>query len=95
MTVDFSLALIYKICRKDGDETNIYVGSTCDLHHRLSCHKSDCTNEKRKSYNFKVYKHIRENGGWEAWKSVLIEFYPCDTTDEIKNKTTKSHKNYL
>jgi len=35
-------------------------------------HKSDCNNENGKNYNCKIYRTIRENGGWNNWRMVCI-----------------------
>ena len=50
-----------------------YVGSTTDMRTRKCGHKSDCNNENHKSYNFRVYSFIRENGGWNNWRMSIIE----------------------
>ena len=83
MTIDFNLAKIYKICRKDGNLKNMYIGSSCKLHERTLNHKSICNNANTRSYNLKVYKHIRLNGGWISWHVVLLEDYPCLTKKEL------------
>ena len=36
-----------------------------------------CNNEKSKKHNLKIYKIIRENGGWANWSMLLIEKFPC------------------
>ena len=61
---------IYKIVCEDTDYT--YVGSTRAFKERKYQHKSCCNNENRKEYNFKLYKTIRENGGWDNWRMVCI-----------------------
>lgn len=45
-------------------------------------HKSDCNNENRKCYNFKVYKTIRDTGGFSNWTMIEVEKYPCKDTNE-------------
>jgi alpha-galactosidase/6-phospho-beta-glucosidase family protein len=44
---------------------------------RKWAHKSACNNEKSKSHNLKIYKIIRENGGWDNWSMLLVEKFPC------------------
>jgi predicted Mrr-cat superfamily restriction endonuclease len=63
---------IYKIICKDENVLDFYVGSTTSVRHRKYQHKSNCNNEN-KSYNFKIYQSIRENGGWENWDLKVIE----------------------
>ena len=62
---------IYKICCDDCDE--IYVGSTRALARRKYQHKHDCNNPNGKSYNYKIYQTIRDNGGWTNWRMCPIE----------------------
>ena len=83
---DYSKGLIYKLCCKDTSIKEIYVGSTTNFTQRKRSHKSDCNNTIRKQYNFKVYQFIRENGGWDNWDMVLIEYFPCETELELGRK---------
>ena len=62
----------YKIHCSDPNINFTYIGSTKDIASRKWAHKSDCNNEKRKSYNLKLYKTIRENGGWDNWNFSII-----------------------
>ena len=83
---NYQNGLIYKLCSKDTDITDIYIGSTTSFRHRKINHKSDCNNEKGRNYNYDVYKFIRENGGWENWDMILIEYYKCDTKLELEKR---------
>ena len=65
---DYSKAVIYGIYCKDKNVLEIYIGSTYDEIEREHNHKSDCNNENNKSYDLKVYKFIRANGGYDNWK---------------------------
>jgi len=65
--------VIYKICCDDCDE--IYVGSTKNFTNRKSKHKGHTNNNDCKSH-YKIYKTIRENGGWDNWRMMIIE--ECD-----------------
>ena len=80
---DYQNGLIYKLCCKDTNITDIYIGSTTSFNRRKTHHKSSCNNEKNKDYNYNVYKFIRENGGFSNWNMVLIEYYPCETKLEL------------
>jgi hypothetical protein len=75
---DYSKCVIYKLCCRDLNIKDIYVGSTCNFTKRKSEHKSRCCNENAKDHNFKVYKIIRDNGGFENWDMILVEEYPCE-----------------
>ena len=70
---DYSKGLIYKLCCKDANITDIYIGSTTNFKQRKGLHKRSCNNEKDKAYNIKVYKCIRENGGWDNWDMIQIK----------------------
>ena len=50
---------------------------TVDFTVRKSNHKHVCNNANSEKYNLKIYKIIRENGGWDEWQIIQIEVYPC------------------
>ncbi len=87
---DYSKTIIYKIVCKDINITDIYIGHTIDFNKRKIKHKSDCNNEKSKCYNLKVYEFIRNNGGFENWKIIKFEDYPCENKLEAVKR-----ENYL
>jgi len=65
---------IYKLIKKDAiNDDMIYIGSTEDIKCRMSTHKIRCNNIKSRNYNYKVYKYIRDNGGWNEWKYEIID----------------------
>ena len=67
----------YKIVCDDLPEY-VYVGSTKAFANRKYEHKSNCSNENDKKYNYKIYKTIRENGGWNNWRMVCIHQQDVD-----------------
>jgi len=75
--MDYSKTNIYKIVCNDLTIKDCYVGHTTDMTKRKCAHKSRCHNEKDKKHNLKIYKIIRENGGWDNWNMVLVEKFPC------------------
>ena len=78
MTDYYSKACIYKIICKDASITDIYIGSTTNFKNRGYTHKACCNNPNSKKYNYKVYKFIRDNGGWENWQMIKIcDIKPC------------------
>jgi len=83
---NYQNGLIYKLCCKDANITDIYVGSTTNFKQRKKLHKSVCNNENNKDYNCDVYKFIRENGGFQNWDMVLVEYYPCKTKLELEKR---------
>ena len=65
---------IYKLIKKDAiNDDMIYIGSTEDIKDRMRHHKIRCNNIKHSKYNYKVYKYIRDNGGWDEWKYEIID----------------------
>ena len=65
---------IYKLIKKDAiNDDMIYIGSTEDIKDRMSKHKHSCNNIKSHKNNYKVYKYIRDNGGWDEWKYEIID----------------------
>jgi len=64
--------IFYKIVCLDDSCELCYVGSTANWKARVSRHKCCCTNENIKGYNYKVYKTIRANGGWDNFKMVEL-----------------------
>jgi hypothetical protein len=87
--IDYSNCLIYKIVCKDLGVPNVYVGHTTDFTNRKRRHKGDCYNEDGKGYNHRVYKCIRENGGWDNWTMLVIEKYDCK--DNIEASMRERH----
>ena len=89
---DYSQTVIYKIVCNDLNVTNCYVGSTTNFRRRKCEHKSRCANENSKGYNFKCYKLIRDNGGWENWSMYEIEKFPCADANEARARERYWHE---
>ena len=83
---DYSKALIYKIVCNDLKIKECYYGSTTDFIKRKCQHKTSCNNSNSKKYNYPVYQFIRENGGWDNWKMVLVKYYPCNNKLELERE---------
>ena len=83
--MDYSKCSIYKIEHID-DESLVYVGHTTCFNKRKTAHKSNCKNENYKYYNIKVYQMIRENGGWDMFKMIEVEKYPCADRREAERR---------
>ena len=86
ISANYSKNVIYKIQCKNTDVNDIYIGHTTCYYQRYRLHKSNCNNESAKGYNYKIYKIIRENGGWENWNMIIIEKYPCNNVNEAKER---------
>lgn len=84
--IDYSNTIIYKITCNEPSVTEKYVGHTTNFVQRKSAHKNSTKNEKSACYNLKLYKTIRENGGWDNWRMEMISFYNCKNLHEAKLK---------
>ena len=85
--VQYNKSIIYKLCCRNANITEIYIGSTTNFRRRKSGHKTTCNNGKHKAYNFEVYKFIRDNGGFENWDMIEIEkVNATDKKDLEKNE---------
>jgi hypothetical protein len=76
---DYANTVMYKICCKDTNITDIYVGSTTNIKRRIYSHNIRCNNPKDKKYHLKVYEFIRNNGGFDNWNIIILEEYPCNS----------------
>ena len=82
---NYQNSIIYKLCHQDDlENNNIYVGSTTNFRNRKCVHKNSCNNKKSKDYYYPVYQFIRENGGWDEWKMIPIEVFPCNDKKELE-----------
>lgn len=79
---DYSKSVLYKIICRDSEIRELYVGSTINLSDRTKQHKEWC----EKMCEFKVYKFIRDHGGWENWDVVLLENLPCSCKLELSSR---------
>jgi hypothetical protein len=89
--INYQKAVIYKIEHLEQPEL-LYVGSTTEFIKRKCKHKSCCNNEKDKYYNLKLYKMIRNNGGWDCFKIMVVKEYPCLNKIELLIEEDKQMK---
>ena len=89
--MDYSKCSIYKIEHIENDNL-VYVGHTINFSKRKGSHKSICKNENNKNYNLKVYQMIRDNGGWDMFKMIEVEKYPCNDKREAERREDKIMK---
>ena len=81
--IDYANGLQYKIVCNDPAITDCYNGSCCSFKDRKKNHKSKSNNPNCNEYNFKVYRFIRENGGWDNWTFIQLEIFPCNSKQEL------------
>ena len=84
MVRDYSKGFIYKLCCKDVNVKEIYVGSSINMKNRKNAHKSSSIVS-----NAKVYKYIRDNGGWSNWSMIWIKNFPCNSKKELVSEEDK------
>ena len=83
--INYSKAVIYKLYCKDKTVLEIYIGSTHDEIQRERDHKDAWNNENSEThYNLKMYKFIRDNGGWDNWIFEVIEEFPCEIEIQLR-----------
>ena len=92
MVRDYSKGLIYKLCCKNVNVKEIYVGSTINMKQRKRQHKQCAINENSEKHNIKVYQYIRENGGWSNWSMIWIKDYPSNSKRELETEEDKIMK---
>lgn len=84
--VNYENGCVYKLCCKDVNIKEIYIGSTCDMKKRKTHHKWSCNTETNKAYNYYVYSFIRANGGFENWSIILIEQYKASDKKDLEKR---------
>jgi hypothetical protein len=89
--MDYSKCCIYKIEHFE-NESLVYVGHTTNFDKRKAHHKSSCKNENNKKFNFKLYQMIRENGGFDRFKMIEVEKYPCKDKREAERRENEVMK---
>uniref|UniRef100_A0A6C0DZT0 GIY-YIG domain-containing protein n=1 Tax=viral metagenome TaxID=1070528 RepID=A0A6C0DZT0_9ZZZZ len=68
----FKLIYIYQITCNDSKITDNYIGKTDCFKSRENSHYN-----ASKDSDLKVYKIIRENGGWNNWRMKILNHYYC------------------
>jgi hypothetical protein len=83
--VQLITGLVYMIECKDPAIKEFYIGSTLKTYsERKDGHNYACNNIKCKQYNYKVYKFIRNNGGWNNWNVNVIEYIDVEDKEELR-----------
>ena len=76
----YKKTIIYKLCSDHVPE--YYIGhTTLNLKTRFTLHKNYSINN-----NSKLYKFIKENGGFDKFKIEPLEIFSCDNMQEAKQK---------
>jgi hypothetical protein len=80
--IDYQKGIIYKIQHLENEEL-LYVGSTTNFIKRKQHHKERCNTPTNSKYNLKIYKMMRDNGGWDQFKMIIIKEFPCNNKTEL------------
>jgi len=72
----YTNTIIY-IIRPKRNNFYMYIGHTIDKDRRLKEHMRSTDND-----NTKLYKTIRETGGWEHWEMIEIGSYVCNCKED-------------
>ena len=75
-------SIIYKICCRDPNVTDCYIGSCCNFARRKSTHKYSCNH----NYGYPIYNFIRENGGWDNFQMIQLLSFSCNSKRELELK---------
>ena len=84
MPADYQKGIIYKLCCKDIEVKDEYIGSTVQFIERRRQHKLNCNDENSRGFNLYVYKKIREYGGWDNWNMIEVQKFPCNDKREAE-----------
>jgi len=84
--VNYNKSIIYKLCCKNPEIKEIYIGSTINFTRRKCNHKFSCNNINSKNYNVNVYQYIRDNGGFDNFDMVCIEKFECNDKLELHKR---------
>ena len=49
-------------------------------------HKHSCNNERRREYDYKLYRFIRAHNGWSDWEMNGIEEIECNDRNEARRR---------
>jgi len=86
--INYEKTIIYKIQSQDHPEL-IYIGHTTDFTRRKCQHRLLSISETSKKSHLKVYKMIRDNGGWEMFNMVQIKEFSCSNRREAVSEEDK------
>jgi putative protein kinase ArgK-like GTPase of G3E family len=84
--VKYEKSIIYKLCCKNPEIKDEYIGSTTNFYRRKTAHKHRCILETCDHYNLFVYKFIRDNGDWENWDMVEVEKYNAIDKNDLHKR---------
>lgn len=81
---NYTNTIIYKLCCKDTNITDIYIGHTTDMTKRKYRHKQCALKPELNGGRSKCFETIRANGGWDNWDMIQIEVYDAKDVNDAK-----------
>jgi hypothetical protein len=93
-SVELNNYTFYKIVPKNKELIYNYVGQTTNFINRKLQHKQQVENENYNKSHYKLYKTIRQNGGWDEWEMIEIEKLNGKTRLESRMREQKLIEEY-
>jgi len=87
---NYNNSIIYQIKSIDPKITACYVGATTNYKCRKNAHKRD----SMKNQKLKLYRFIRNNGGWEKFRMTPIARVSCADKMDLNMKTDEYIEKY-
>lgn len=84
LPIDYTNAIVYKLCCNNIAIKDIYIGSTTNFTNRKNGHKSTCNNPNAAKHHLLVYTTIRANGGWDNWSMIIIVTKTCVDSNDLR-----------
>jgi hypothetical protein len=81
---DIDNYVMYKIYPKNSNLNYCYIGHTNNFNFRKRHHRLPCIDINHSKSHIKLYKVIRENGGWDEWEMVELEKFNGKTKLEAR-----------
>lgn len=82
--INYANTIIYKLCCKDPEISDIYIGHTTNFTRRKQEHKKHLYNPKSNDYNCYKSIFIRDHGGWDNWDMIEICKVSCLDVNEAR-----------
>ena len=82
--MDYSKAKVY--CIRNYNDSDVYVGSTCQpLSKRMADHRIAMNSKRKRDFNMNLYVKMREYGAHNFYIELLEE-YPCKNKEQLRAK---------
>ena len=88
---DYTNTIFYKIYCINPEITDKYIGHTTDFVRRKYSHKQSSINNNNEC---KLYRFIRDNGGWSNWKMEIIAFHKCEDQYDARKREQQYFEEY-